>query len=527
MSIPYRVALLLFLGLTIGGCVRAGDTTSSVGTSDTSSNETAPAVPASAGSPAGSAASSAIPTSTPSDKVTVKIATNVFGATIQALDSETQEVVAELALESDKQAGELKVPAGKTYDIVTSCAGIRRLETKQQIGSAADYTLNFESHEINNIRKAATCLLNIPGGGFGSGFLFGDRQTIATAAHCVACPDVQELEIVFHPTEPHEVKFKGARLIYFDVKLDVAVLRLSEPVENTRPYFWRGENAKDGDEVHIVGNPGRSGEPDPIYARTGKVKDLRPDEFMLDIELQPGYSGGPISRGGTMEALGITSYKISASRDYKKVGQTFAKSISIAADGYTYWMGLSESARAEKISREADRYERRFGYLMANQASKALIVDTAIYAWSCVEVVEDYVLKRDIELNKLRNPSAARFNKTLKDFHNEYIKVHGPKQAEKTRERLSPRLRMQRHFGEVYKQALEDKYLPDEVKEHLKKAYEHYNNVKEAAEKVVDPSGRSKQGKSLEEFILWVIEEFEGTAFHAESVMEETEGRLE
>lgn len=503
---------------TMTGCVKSGGDQGSTSSADAN----APSVPAvSSSSPV------AAPVNAAPREVSFTITTNVYGAMVVVKDNESGGTLQTHPFERGQYSTKVKLPGGKAYDFVVRVGDVSVAKAGVNIDAESSLSLMFDPGKMNDVRKAATCLLNIPGGGFGSGFLLGDRQTIATAAHCVACRNVEEMEIVFHPAEAKRKKVTGARLIYFDAEQDVALLHLSEPMEETRPYFWRAEPAKEGDEVAIMGNPGRGGEPDPMYSRSGKVKGTRPDEFFLDIELKPGYSGGPVARTSSMDALGITSYKIMAARDYRNVGQSFAKSVDIAADAFEFWRGLDSSGRASKLEREQDRYTRRYGYFMADQASKAMLIDSAIYAWSCVEVVEDYVRKQNIEISKLRNLTPARYNKALKDFHNDYLKIHGPKQAEKTRERLSPRLRMQSYFGEIYKQALADEHLPAEIKTHLEKTFEHYTNIKEAAEKVVDPSGKSKKGKTLEEFILWVIEEYEGAVFHAEAVMEETEGRVE
>ena len=121
----------------------------------------------------------------------------------------------------------------------------------------------FTDTQIQKLRKSATCLILMPDGGFGSGFVFGDRKTIVTAAHCVAAPKPEDLTFVFHPTEKDEYRTKGAKLIYFDAAQDVAVLTLPQELANDTPYFWSGGNAKPDDKIVILGNPGRNGKFDP------------------------------------------------------------------------------------------------------------------------------------------------------------------------------------------------------------------------------------------------------------------------
>ena len=518
-----RASLCLLLICTFGvGC----DKSSSNSSGNAETQGTTPAIDGSTDS--GQPMSMQTPqTPDPSRPLSLNVKTNAYGGTIVVKETESGKEILNEMMPTGVLTHSVKIPTRGKYDVTLNLAKVVVFEQNLDVNGDRDLELKFGDAQLKDIRKAATCLLNIPGGGFGSGFLLGDRQTMATAAHCVACPDVEKLEIVFNPMEPGEVKFSGAKLIYFDSQQDVALLHLKEPVEDFRSYFWRTRDAQENDKLEIVGNPGRGGQADPMYERNATVKGTRPDEFFIDIELKPGYSGGPHCLAGTMDAVGITSFKIAASKNYKEIGQSYAKSIDIPGDAYDYWKGLNSLEQERKLDRESQRYEQRYGYFMANLSSKALILDSAVFTISCIEVVEDYVNRRNRELSRLSNPTASRVRRALKDFHEDYLEDHGPKFAARVKERLSPRLMMEHYYGDVFERALENENLSPELKEHLRKAHEHYSNIKEAAETVVDPSGSNKKGKSLEEFIEWTFEEYNSLTFHAGTVLDETKGRLE
>lgn len=166
------------------------------------------------------------PPSQPNEfKTTIK--SNVFGATVviqkaSSGDEEPEEFLRS-QFEKQNQFAEVQLPPNQKYTIMLQLAELIAVEADYQPQQNGEVEINFTNDQFSDLHRAAACLLVIPGGGFGSGFLMGDRQTVATAAHCVACENVNELEIVFHPTEPRETRQRGAKLIYFDAKQDVAL----------------------------------------------------------------------------------------------------------------------------------------------------------------------------------------------------------------------------------------------------------------------------------------------------------------
>jgi hypothetical protein len=457
----------------------------------------------------------------------VTVTTNVYGGTLVVKNKDEEEILRQ-PFEQRELSSEIELMPGENYTFLAEAAGLVAIENDRDITDSPEIELTFMENQLSELYRAAGCLLLIPNSGFGSGFLLGDRETIATAAHCVACENVNDLKVVFHPTEPTEFEIQGVRLIYFDAKQDVALLHLPDPVPDTHPYFWTPRSAEKDDKVVVLGNPGRAGYPDPMYSRSAQVKGTRPDEFFIDIEVKPGYSGGPVILENSMDAVGITSFKHINTKKYEDDGQSFARSADIASDAFTHWSNLSSALQDAKLEREAKRYAERYHYVEADEVGTALFLDSFRYLIAVIDVIKDYNRHMKLSLSHLPNPvSAVVLRREERKAHREYLKEKGPEKAKEIKERISSNLLMENGHQERYDALLEDPDLPQDMKEHLEKAHEHYLTIREALEKIVDPSGRATKGKTLEEFVEFIVDEFEDAQYHCRQVIIESERRLE
>jgi len=229
-----------------------------------------------------------------------------------------------------------------------------------------------------------------------------------------------------------------------------------------------------------------------------------------------------------MDAVGITSFKHINTKKYEDDGQSFARSADIASDAFTHWSNLPPALQASKLDREAKRYKERYHFVEADEVGTALYFDSFRYLLAVIDVVKDYNRHMELSLADLPNPvSAAVLKREERKAHREYLKEKGPKKAKEIRERISSNLLMENGNEERYKALLEDPELPQNMKEDLEKAHEHYLTIREALEKIVDPSGRETKGKTLEEFVDFIIEEFKGAQYHCRQVIIESQRRLE
>jgi len=143
-----------------------------------------------------------------------------------------------------------------------------------------------------------------------------------------------------------------------------------------------------------------------------------------------------------------------------------------------------------------------------------------------IDVIRDYKRHMSVSLAGLPNPvSASVFTREERKAHREYLKEEGPKKAQEIRERISPDLLFERGYQDRYDKIIEDPDLPKHLKDHLVSANEHFTTIREALENVVDPSGRSSKGKTLVEFVDYIVEEFNSAQFHCRKVSDECRGR--
>ena len=455
--------------------------------------------------------------------IPVEIVTNVHGATMVVRDVSTNDEFARAQLLARQRSHEFHLDPNLEYECE---ARIGERVVEQAISrDERRVKLNFDPTQIREICRAAVCLIKLPEGGLGSGFLFGDRQTIVTAAHVLTTKTVKEIDIIFSPAEEAETAIRGAQLIYFDANQDVALLRLAKPVEDERPFLWRMEaNPEElvakyvvkagGDDKRVrqirlkfnqrdviaIGNPGRGDDYDPLYIRKAKIVSGRPDEFQIDIELKPGYSGGPICLSDTGQVAGLVSYKIVAGAQYEDVGRTFAKSVALADDALENWTRMSPQRQQTRVDRLMQRFARQYGYRCALNAAVNLYIDSAVYTRICVEVAVDYQNYMAAAMNQIPpNVSPRVFKLRMKKVHRKYIRVRAPEKAKEVRDKVSANLREETE--KWYQEAISDETLPDTAKDELKKAYASYEQLKDAAEQIVTPGRSTYGGKNIDEFL--------------------------
>lgn len=441
----------------------------------------------------------------------VKLTTNAYGAHISIVDTETKEELKRHDLTGSETTWEVELPFNKQVTATARLGdevSVETIETKEQQVSA---NLDFNSSSINRLQLASTCMIRTPVS-FGSGFLMGDRETIATAAHCVSSPTLDELEFIFDPGTSHPEVIKGAKLIHFDRQQDVALLKLNTPASDKRPYLWgAGGDKTPGMKLTVIGNPGRDGEADPLYSRRAVIKGTRSDEFFLDIELKPGYSGGPVCDAEKPIAHGIVSYKLLGDTQraikadaYETIGLSFAKSAALVEDAYIHWGNLTSDSRANRIEVLRDRYQRTWKEQLAHDLAFAMIVESAAYTSICIEVFKDYKIKMAIAMAQLRTNRPTIVRRAQKRAHEEYMREDGPEIAAKVREKVSPKLDF--FEQENYDLAIKGEGLNEDLKKKLIDTYTAYQTLKKAAENIVNSENKNEEDRTAEEFIEWTLE---------------------
>ncbi|HWO71241.1 MAG TPA: MarP family serine protease [Actinomycetota bacterium] len=169
--------------------------------------------------------------------------------------------------------------------------GPTRREVRRAVAAADDATVQVAGEACGRIQE-------------GSGFLAAPGYVV-TNAHVVAgvdAPEVREADGTVHAATP----------VLFDPELDVAVLRIAEPVGP--PLELATEPAERGEGAAVLGYPeggGLTAVPAALRARLEAVgRDIygrgrvRREVYELQAEVRPGNSGGPfVDADGTV--LGV------------------------------------------------------------------------------------------------------------------------------------------------------------------------------------------------------------------------------
>ncbi len=169
--------------------------------------------------------------------------------------------------------------------------GPARREVRRAVAAADDATVQVVGEACGRIQE-------------GSGFLAAPGYVV-TNAHVVAgvdAPEVREADGAAH----------AATTVLFDPRLDLAVLRVAEPVGPPLPLAT--EPAERGEGAAVLGYPeggGLAAVPAAVRARLEAVgRDIygrgrvRRDVYELQAEVRPGNSGGPfVDADGTV--LGV------------------------------------------------------------------------------------------------------------------------------------------------------------------------------------------------------------------------------
>ncbi|MBS1970331.1 MAG: trypsin-like peptidase domain-containing protein [Bdellovibrionales bacterium] len=172
------------------------------------------------------------------------------------------------------------------------------------VGASADWAGVYQA-----VKPSIPMIMS--SGGLCSGALIQD-DIIVTAAHCV-----NRFRPVHVTWNDNPKIFENARVVRLNTKADVALIQLEKKSERKPlPLLAKGQKLPEGTAIATIGHPSigefLSTPPfdmDMTYLMsTGIVSGVTTDDFISDMSVSPGNSGGPVfnDRG---DVVGVVSRK--------------------------------------------------------------------------------------------------------------------------------------------------------------------------------------------------------------------------
>ena len=194
--------------------------------------------------------------------------------------------------------------------------------------------------------------------GVGTGFLVGSKNTLATNAHVIELSELSDLEFIFPACGKETIT--GAKLMYFDPDVDLALLRLDNlPKGAVQLQMDKTAEFRKGEEVVIIGNPGVGNDlvlenavTKGLLSTTTEIEGRK--LWQVSASINPGNSGGPIlSSQGRVLGVAVAKAK-------RQEGIAFAIPSSTLRDAVdkSSKMSTSEVERVRSLRRVRLVYEK-------------------------------------------------------------------------------------------------------------------------------------------------------------------------
>ena len=174
-----------------------------------------------------------------------------------------------------------------------------------------------DQHQIVEMGKSATAMVDVQGVRFGSAFCIDSRGVFITNAHVLAgASKLSDVKIIVHPGQKDELVLVPEAM-FSDKDEDLATVVTSASPKLTALKLGETTNLRETDAVIAFGFPfgdalAMDGKKYPtVSVSTGKVTALRKDpndrlvSIQVDASLNPGNSGGPVL-DSTGAVVGVT-----------------------------------------------------------------------------------------------------------------------------------------------------------------------------------------------------------------------------
>jgi len=209
-----------------------------------------------------------------------EVKTDLTDATLTLNTLSNQLIV--LNQSTSTELSKLHETIGNVEDVISEISGLEELFTVLNIKTPA---------EVYNESHKSVVLITSPVGQ-GSGFMFGDQNTIITNYHVVE--DETNIEIQFFDRTRTQATIVGS-----DPYADIAVLAVSLSPSEAKPLTFSNQTVGIGQQVVAIGNPLGLTESLSVgyVSQINRLLDLEPiivPVIQLDLTIAPGSSGGPL-----------------------------------------------------------------------------------------------------------------------------------------------------------------------------------------------------------------------------------------
>ena len=200
----------------------------------------------------------------------------------------------------------------------------------------------------------------------GSGFIYSAKEYVVTNYHVIK--DAESIDIV-----TANARFgRRAKLVGFNRKVDVAVLRIDPPDSVGVLKFGSSEKTRIGEGVFAIGNPFGFGHTvtSGILSARGRTIGTGPfdDYLQTDAAVNPGNSGGPLFNVKG-EVIGINTALLSDARGISfaissEIAKVVVDNIIQGKGSQRVWLGVV----ANNLVEDNDAAKQSYGVFVQNLA---------------------------------------------------------------------------------------------------------------------------------------------------------------
>lgn len=408
-------------------------------------------------------------------------------------------------LDSDQLIHELPLKTGDHYEIsayldgqateVFAFQASPTMSASQPDGSR-QLEIQFSPEQIKSFQLSATCALKSADSESFSGFLFGNRKTVATSVRALTTPNISEIQIIFNQGEATEKAITGARLIHFDAVEDVALLELPEELAEGTPYFISAGVPEKEQNFVVVGQK--------TDKEQSVINTLDLQKFSLNQSIKATSIGGPVAKAGNLEVMGIvTSHLHQSSITELDNRNNQAAIIKLADVPFQLWLEMDIEDQFAQHNKLNTLFERNFDLLRAARVAEKLSNDGDLYSEFCLNMLGEFMAFVNEATLEISEQAPQSFMiRAQKKAALDFKRKDGRKLATSLRKEMTPELQFEDQLKQ-YEELLTNTKVDSRIKEALTRSFDIYKEIKKSSVIILKTSS-TKDQKTDDEYLDWM-----------------------